>query len=198
MQNVEEEYDPLDDSIEIADNMEDMVEHTKREAENPFVEEEKQEEPKPVEENYNYNNLTSKKLKELCKSKGYRNYSKLTKPNLIKMLNGEEVVIPERPKRNKTVTTDTKVEEVKPKKEKLIEKPKPKPKELKDNLHKEEPLIKNEEVIKPKRKPKPKPQPAPKPLQPRPQLPPQNQLLRQELPPQKPLYNPFKNYYTIM
>ena len=84
MQNVEEEYDPLDDSIEIADNMEDMVEHTKREAENPFVEEEKQEEPKPVEENYNYNNLTSKKIKELCKSKGYRNYSKLTKPNLIK------------------------------------------------------------------------------------------------------------------
>jgi len=64
--------------------------------ESPF-----EEEPKPVAsgasavEQVNYSMLTAKKLKELAKSKGYRGYSKLTKPNLIRMMNNEELdVIP--------------------------------------------------------------------------------------------------------
>ncbi len=91
--------------------------------ESPF-----EEEPKPVQEQVNYSMLTSKKLKELAKSKGYRGYSKLTKPNLIRMLKGEELdVIPIKKK------TKPKVEK------KLVE---TKPKELK----KEEVLIKDDVV----------------------------------------------------
>ena len=64
--------------------------------ESPF-----EEEPKPVvvQEKVNYSMLTAKKLKELAKSKGYRGYSKLTKPNLIRMMNGENLdVIPTKKK----------------------------------------------------------------------------------------------------
>jgi len=54
-----------------------------------------------TEEKVNYSMLTSKKLKELAKSKGYRGYSKLTKPNLIRMMKGEDLdVIPTKKKQN--------------------------------------------------------------------------------------------------
>ncbi len=93
--------------------------------ESPFEEEPKPD-VEPVSEQVNYSMLTSKKLKELAKSKGYRGYSKLTKPNLIRMLKGEELdVIPIKKK------TKPKVEK------KLVE---TKPKELK----KEEVLIKDD------------------------------------------------------
>ena len=187
------------------DNMEDMVTYSKKEEQNPFVEPE----PKPVkvEPPLNYNNLTAKKLREICKQNGYRNYSKLKKCDLIKMLNGEEVYIPEKIK-------------VIPKVEKTIPKVIPKKtEELKNNLEKDEVLIKDDldiqndisdkEVHKtaeptPKQIPQPKPKPKPKQPTQQPQpLPKQQPTLPKQqpmLPKQKPkeLYNPFTNYYNIM
>jgi len=191
----------------IEDNMEDMVTYSKKEEQNPFV----QPEPKPVKEEpaLNYNFLTSKKLKQLCKEKGYRNYSKLKKSDLICVLNGEEVKIPEKPIKKQSISVDIENQELIPKVEKVIEK-KPikrkKNEELKDNLVKEEVLIKD---VEPEPEPEPKPEPkqippTPKqiPQQPKP-LPRQQPLLPKQqpvLPPQKPkeLYNPFTNYYNIM
>ena len=188
--------EPLDEPIEIVENIEDLVEHSKKEHVNPFVE---AEETKP-EPQLNYNNLTAKKLREICKSKGYRNYSKLKKSDLIKMVNGEDITIPEKPK--------PKQEKIKPKT------PIKNTEELKNNLVKDEVLIKNkveeevevevtneelEEILEPPPKPKPKRKPTLKPQQPI--LPPQQPIL----PPQQPILPPqpkkkpfaFKNYYTI-
>ena len=194
--------EPLDEPIEIVENIEDLVEHSKKEHVNPFVE---PEEPKPKAP-LNYNNLTAKKLKELCKEAGYRNYSKLKKSDLIKMLNGQDVEIPEKPK--KSISIDIEKDEVIPKQEKIKPKIPIKKEELKDNLVKEEPLIKNkveeevevevtneelEEILEVEvvEKQKPKTKPALKP--PQPVLKPPQPVL----PPQKELYNPFKNYYNI-
>ena len=206
-----EVLEPLEDPIEIVENIGDLVEDSKKEYEDPFVQpEQTQTKPEPP---LNYNNLTAKKLREVCKSKGYRNYSKLKKSDLIKMLNGEDVTIPEKPKPKKSITIDTENEEVIPKQEKIKPKIPIKKEELKDNLVKEEVLIKREEPIitdeeleemleappTPKLK---REKPALKP--PQPILPPQQPILPPQqkhiLPPQeppKPLYNPFKNYYTI-
>ncbi len=202
--------EPLDDPIELVDNVEDLVEHTKREAEDPFVRDEPEPVPVPVpvpvpepkEEKLNYNNLTAKKLKELCKSKGYRNYSKLKKSDLIKMLNGEEVEIPvkKEPKTKKSIDIDIEKVEVIEKDEEKKPKSPIKKKELRSNLVKEKPLITDEEIDEileeepPKKleKPKPKLEPQVKntlPQQVKNVLPPQ---------PQKPLYNPFTNYYNLM
>ena len=202
--------EPLDEPIEIVENIEDLVEHSKKEHVNPFVE---PEETKPkVEQQLNYNNLTAKKLREICKSKGYRNYSKLKKNDLIKMVNGEDVTIPEK-KPKKSISIDTESEELIPKVKKSIErKPikKQKKEELKDNLVKEEVLIKDEvedeveeeveeileeveKEVKPIRKPALRPQ--------QPVLPPPVQKLEPPQPilPPQPKKKPFafKNYYTI-
>lgn len=202
--------EPLDDPIEIVENIEDLVEHTKREAEDPFVRDEPEPEPVPEpvhvhvpkEEKLNYNNLTAKKLKDLCKSKGYKNYSKLKKSDLIKMLNGEDVSIQvkEKPKPKKTIVIDTENEEVIPKEEKIKPKTPIKKKELRSNLVKEKPLITDEEIDEileeepPKKLEKPKPKLE---TQVKNTLP---QQVKNVLPPQaqKPLYNPFVNYYNLM
>ena len=196
------------EAIEIQeDNMEDMVTYSKKEEQNPFV----QPEPKSVKEEpvLNYNFLTSKKLKQLCKERGYRNYSKLKKTDLICVLNGEQVKIPEKPIKKQSINVDIENQELIPKVEKVIEK-KPikrkKNEELKNNLVKEEVLIKDVEP-EPEPKPEPKlpPKPKPKPKQPTQQpqpLPKQQPILPKQqpmLPKQKPkeLYNPFTNYYNI-
>lgn len=204
--------EPLDEPIEIVENIGDLVEESKKEYVNPFV----QPEPtKPkAEPQLNYNNLTAKKLKELCKQSGYRNYSKLKKCDLIKMLNGEDVTIPE-PKPKKSITIDTENDNVIPKTKKSIEtKPikKQKKEELKDNLVKEEVLIKDEveeeveeveEILEEVEKEvKTIPPPTPKLKRQEPKLKPPVQNLQPPqpiLPPEPPkeLYNPFKNYYTI-
>ena len=186
----------------IEDNMEDMVTYSKKEEQNPFVEPE----PKPVkvEPPLNYNNLTAKKLREICKQNGYRNYSKLKKCDLILMLNGQDI-----PEKIKVI----------PKVEKSLPKISiKKTEELKNNLEKDEVLIKDDldiqndisdkEVHKtaepaPKQIPQPKPKPKPKQPTQQPQpLPKQQPTLPKQqpmLPKQKPkeLYNPFTNYYNI-
>ena len=214
-----EVLEPLDEPIEIVENIGDLVEESKKQHEDPFVQ---PEEPKPkVEPPLNYNNLTAKKLKELCKSNGYRNYSKLKKCDLIKMLNGEDVTIPEKPKPKKSITIDTENEELIPKVKKSIErKPikKQKKEELKDNLVKEEVLIKDEveeveeeveeveeveEILEEvERVVKPKPPPTPKLRRREPILKPPVQKLEPPqpiLPPPQPKKKPFafKNYYNI-
>ena len=208
-----EVLEPLDEPIEIVENIEDLVEHSKKEHVNPFVE---PEETKPkVEQQLNYNNLTAKKLKELCKQSGYRNYSKLRKCDLIKMLKGQDVEIPEKPKPKKSISIDTESEELIPKVKKSIErKPikKQKKEELKDNLVKEEVLIKDEvedeveeeveEILEEVEKQvKPKPPPTPKLIRREPILKPQVQMLEPPQPilPPQPKKKPFafKNYYTI-
>jgi hypothetical protein len=144
--------EPLDEPIELVDNVEDLVEHTKREAQDPFVRDEPEPEPVhvhvPKEEKLNYNNLTAKKLKDLCKSKGYKNYSKLKKCDLIKMLRGEEVEIPvkKEPKIKKSIDIDTEKVEVIVKDEEIKPKTPIKKKELRSNLVKEKPLITDEEI----------------------------------------------------
>ena len=184
--------------IETEEVMEDMVTYSKKEEQNPFVEPE----PVKVEPPLNYNNLTAKKLREICKERGYKNYSKLKKSDVIKMLNGEDVYIPEKIK-------------VLPKVEKTIPKEIPKKtEELKSNLEKDEVLIKDDpdieidipdekvqETPEPKLPPKPKPKPKQPTQQPQP-LPKQQPILPKQqpmLPKQKPkeLYNPFTNYYNI-
>lgn len=202
--------EPLDEPIELVDNVEDLVEHTKREAEDPFVRDEPEPEPVPEpvhvhvpkEEKLNYNNLTAKKLKMLCKEAGYRNYSKLKKNDLIKMLRGEEVEIPvkKEPKIKKSIDIDTEKVEVIVKDEEIKPKTPIKKKELRSNLIKEKPLITDEEIDEileeepPKKLEKPKPKLE---TQVKNTLP---QQVKNVLPPQaqKPLYNPFVNYYNLM
>ena len=200
--------EPLDEPIELVDNVEDLVEHTKREAEDPFVRDEPVPVPvpEPKEEKLNYNNLTAKKLKDLCKSKGYKNYSKLKKCDLIKMLRGEEVEIPvkkelkKEPKTKKSIDIDTEKVEVIVKDEEIKPKTPIKKKELRSNLVKEKPLITDEEIdeILEQEPPKKLEKPIPK-LEPQVKntLP---QQVKNVLPPQpqKPLYNPFVNYYNLM
>jgi hypothetical protein len=200
--------EPLDEPIELVDNVEDLVEHTKREAEDPFVRPEPVPVPvpEPKEEKLNYNNLTAKKLKDLCKSKGYKNYSKLKKCDLIKMLRGEEVEIPvkkelkKEPKTKKSIDIDTEKVEVIEKDEEIKPKTPIKKKELRSNLIKEKPLITDEEIdeILEEEPPKKLEKPIPK-LEPQVKntLP---QQVKNVLPPQpqKPLYNPFVNYYNLM
>jgi len=203
--------EPLDEPIEIVENIGDLVEESKKQHEDPFVQPEP-EKPK-VEPPLNYNNLTAKKLKEICKQSGYKNYSKLKKSDLIKMLNGED--IPEKTEKpKKSISIDTENEELIPKVKKSIErKPikKQKKEELKDNLIKEEVLIKDdveeveevEEILEEvERETKPIPPPTPKLKRREPILKPPQHILEPPkpiLPPQPPkeLYNPFKNYYTI-
>ena len=133
----------------------------------PFVDDK----PKQLTEvdNINLTMLNKKKLCDMCKSKGYRGYSKLTKPNLIKLLNGESIedILMNKPKPKKpkkTLDIDIETEKVEPKEEKLEPKIpiKNKEKEPTRELQKEEPLIKHEPV-EPPPKPIPKPQPTPSP-----------------------------------
>ena len=121
------------------------------------------------------------------------------------MLNGEDVEIPPKPvKPKKSITIDTQKDEVIPKQEKI--KPKSsikKEEQLKDNLVKDEVLIKDEvEEVKEILEQKPPPTPKLKRQQsklkaPQPILPPQQKNILPPQQPPKPLYNPFKNYYTI-
>ena len=152
--------EPVDEDIEEEQKLPDIKSLPK---ESPFVQEEKQE----IQEKINYNMLSKKKLCELCKSKGYRGYSKLTKPNLIKLLHGEslEDVLTQKPKPKpkKTIDIDPQDDIVKAKIQKKQPNSPIKPKEL----EKEEPLIKDlpkmethipeeKEVIEPQTPPKPK------------------------------------------
>lgn len=180
----------------------------------PFVDDK----PKQLTEvdNINLTMLNKKKLCDMCKSKGYRGYSKLTKPNLIKLLNGESIedILMNKPKPKKpkkTLDIDIETEKVEPKEEKLEPKVpiKNKEKEPTKELQKEEPLIKHEPV-EPPPKPIPRPQPTPSPPPkkvvveepvvkpvvkqiPKPQ--PQPHI---SIPPkQEKLYNPFRQLYNI-
>ncbi len=174
----------------------------------PFVEEKKQE---VSEERINLNMCGKKKLSEMCKAKGYRGYSKLTKPNLIKLLNGDslEDILTQKPKPKKvrkTIDIDTQNKNQLEKKEEIQPKPPIKNEELKNELVKDEPIIK-EPVA-----PKPKPQPAPtsppkkivveKPVVSKPvaSKPVAQQQPHKVVPPkqEKALYNPFKQTYRIM
>ena len=206
-----EVLEPLEDPIQIVENIGDLVEDSKKEYEDPFVQPEQQKAEPPL----NYNNLTAKKLKMLCKEAGYRNYSKLKKNDLIKMIKGEDVTIPEKLKPKKSITIDIEKDEVIPKEKKIEPKSPIKKEELKDNLVKDEVLIKNkveeevevevtdeelEEILEPPPKPK-KTKPVLKPRvqklkPPQPILPPPQPILPPP-PQQKELYNPFKNYYNI-
>jgi len=198
--------EPVDENIEEEEKLPDIKNLPK---ESPFVRQEKQE----IQEKINYNMLNKKKLCEMCKLKGYRGYSKLTKPNLIKLISGEslEDVLTQKPKPkkvNKTIDIDPQDEIVKAKIQKTQPNLPTKPKEL----VKEEPLIKElpkiethipeeKEVIEPQvQRPKPQPPPTPKPKpQPRPQAPPEIKQPHKVIPPkQEKLYNPFKQTYRIM
>lgn len=163
----------------------------------PFVEEKK---PELSEEKINLNMCSKKKLSEMCKAKGYRGYSKLTKPNLIKLLNGEsmEDILTQKPKPKKirkTIDIDTQNKNQLEKEEKIEPKPPIKNEELKNELVKDEPIIK--EPVAPKPKPQPAPTPPPKKIvvekpvveQPHKVVPPKQE---------KAMYNPFKQTYRIM
>ncbi len=174
--------------------------------ESPF-----EEEPKPVQEQVNYSMLTSKKLKELAKSKGYRGYSKLTKPNLIRMLKGEELdVIPIKKKTKPKV--EKKLVETKPKelkKEEVLIKDEPIDADATTSEEPEEPIeeepieeepIEEEEVVeevveepKPKKviKKKPKKKSTPKPREP-------IVKAKEPLVQKRADYNPFKQTFRIM
>jgi len=169
--------------------------------ESPFEEEPKPD-VEPVSEQVNYSMLTSKKLKELAKSKGYRGYSKLTKPNLIRMMKGEELdVIPIKKKTKPKV--EKKLVETKPKelkkeevliKDDVVEEPVEEPEEpIEEEV--EEPI--EEEVVveepKPKKviKKKPKKKSTPKPREP-------IVKAKEPLVQKRADYNPFKQTFRIM
>ena len=107
---------------EIVEDIEENIPDIKDiEKESPFVEEgedaeeEEQEEQAQEEEveikpkEINFNNLTKKALQMKCKEQGIKRYSKLTKPNLIKLLNGEEII--EKPKKKKEIVEEARVVE---------------------------------------------------------------------------------------
>lgn len=204
--NKEEEIIPalsLEEDNIIEDNVDDMKKIKK---ESPFEEPIVQHvvEEKPI---VNLKNLNKRALCDMCKEKGFKRYSKLTKQNLINLLNGEPVV---EPVKRKTLTISQpekkvikKVEEVKeveqveekveeedieleeiikevPIKKKVIQKKRTKPQlikpkkndiELKNNLKKEDYLIKS---VRPEKK-----------------------VLPNIRPPERKLYNPFVNLYNI-
>ncbi len=175
----------------------------------PFVDDK----PKQLTEvdNINLTMLNKKKLCDMCKSKGYRGYSKLTKPNLIKLLNGDslEDILTQKPKPKKvrkTIDIDTQKKNQLEKKEEIQPKPPIKNEELKNELVKDEPIIK--EPVAPKPKPQPAPTPPPKkivvekPVVSKPVVskPVVQQQPHKVVPPkqEKALYNPFKQTYRIM
>ena len=159
-----------------------------------------------VEPEISLTSLTKKALFDKCKSRGIKRYSKLSKPNLIKLLNGEEI-----PEKKKLIEkTEPVLEVTKPKKKekkkrvvevvevveesesseeeevrvvkKIVKKKKKKNKEyLRNTLEKEVP---NEKRIKKK---------SSKRKELREREPPERKLPPRDLPE----YNPFKNMYNI-
>jgi len=226
----EEEIIPplkLEEDTIIEDNVDDMKKIKK---ESPFEEPIVQHvvEEKPI---VNLKNLNKRALCDMCKEKGFKRYSKLTKQNLINLLNDEPVVEPVKrktltisepekkiPIKKKVIKKVKKVEEEKveeekveeeveeeeveeeveeeeveeedieleeiikevPIKKKVIQKKRTKPQlikpkkndiELKNNLKKEDYLIKS---VRPEKK-----------------------VLPNIRPPERKLYNPFVNLYNI-
>jgi len=206
--NKEEEIIPalsLEEDNIIEDNVDDMKKIKK---ESPFEEVVEQVvvpvvepvvEEKPV---VNLKNLNKRALCDMCKEKGFKRYSKLTKQNLINLLNGEPVVEPVKRKTLTISKPEKKVEEVKeveqveekveeedieleeiikevPIKKKVIQKKRTKPqliKPKKNDIELKNNLKKEEYLISVR---------------------PEKKVLPNIRPPERKLYNPFVNLYNI-
>ena len=161
------------------------------------------------EDNVDYNMLTAKKIKELLKSKGFRGYSKLTKPNLIRLLNGEKIEDLVKPKKiKKVVEPETVVEPVvetvepepvvEPVEEPVVEEPEPVVEVIQALEEEPEPETDVEE------EPEPEP-PKPKKIRKKPivkttikkEVSKPKIVKKVEVVDRRPDYNPFKQYYLI-
>lgn len=190
-----EENEELVDEIILDENMPDLKDI---EPESPF------EESKPdvviqEKEEPNLFNLNKKALFAICKERGIKKYSKLTKANLIKIINGEyeepkiEVKVEKKPVVIEPEPEPVKVEEVEEPVVEIVKKPKKKKKvvivEESESESEEEEIV----VVKKKRKPKKKVEELTSNLiKERPII-----QKQQPLEIQKPLHNPFKNLYNI-
>jgi len=163
---------------------------------------ETKEEEKEEEDNVDYNMLTSKKIKELLKSKGFRGYSKLTKPNLIKLLQGGKIEDLVKPKKIKKVEEQEQPEPV-------VEQEQPEPVVEQEQP---EPVIEQEEPIQPLEEETDVEQEEPEPPKPKPikikkkpivkttikkEVSKPKILKKVEVVDRRPDYNPFKQYYLI-
>jgi len=203
--NKEEEVIPplnLEEDNIIEDNVDDMKKIKK---ESPFEEVvepvvEPVVEEKPI---VNLKNFNKRALCDMCKEKGFKRYSKLTKQNLINLLNGEPVVEPVKRKTLTISEPEKKIEEVKeveqveekveeedieleeiikevPIKKKVIQKKRTKPqliKPKKNDIELKNNLKKEDYLIKSVR--------------------PEKKVLPNIRPPERKLYNPFVNLYNI-
>ena len=192
---VEEIVEELDDEIILDENMPNLKDI---EPESPF------EESKPdvviqEKEEPNLFNLNKKALFAICKERGIKKYSKLTKSNLIKIINGEyeepkiEVKVEKKPVVIEPEPEPVKVEEVEEPVVEVVKKPKKKKKvviiEESESESEEEEIV----VVKKKRKPKKKVEELTSNLiKERPII-----QKQQPLEIQKPLHNPFRNLYNI-
>ena len=190
-----EENEELVDEIILDENMPDLKDI---EPESPF------EESKPdvviqEKEEPNLFNLNKKALFAICKERGIKKYSKLTKSNLIKLINGEyeepkiEVKVEKKPVVIEPEPEPVKVEEVEEPVVEIVKKPKKKKKviivEESESESEEEEIV----VVKKKRKPKKKVEELTSNLvKDRPIIQKQQPLVKQV-----PLHNPFKNLYNI-
>ena len=190
-----EENEELVDEIILDENMPDLKDI---EPESPF------EESKPdvviqEKEEPNLFNLNKKALFAICKERGIKKYSKLTKSNLIKLINGEyeepkiEVKVEKKPVVIEPEPEPVKVEEVEEPVVEIVKKPKKKKKvvivEESESESEEEEIV----VVKKKRKPKKKVVELTSNLvKDRPII-----QKQQPLQVQKPLHNPFRNLYNI-
>ena len=190
-----EENEELVDEIILDENMPDLKDI---EPESPF------EESKPdvviqEKEEPNLFNLNKKALFAICKERGIKKYSKLTKSNLIKLINGEyeepkiEVKVEKKPVVIEPEPEPVKVEEVEEPVVEIVKKPKKKKKviivEESESESEEEEIV----VVKKKRKPKKKVEELTSNLiKERPII-----QKQQPLEIQKPLHNPFRNLYNI-
>ena len=193
---VEEIVEELDDEIILDENMPDLKDI---EPESPF------EEFKPnvviqEKEEPNLFNLNKKALFAICKERGIKKYSKLTKSNLIKIINGEyvepakiEVKVEKKPVVIEPEPEPVKVEEVEEPVVEIVKKPKKKKKvvivEESESESEEEEIV----VVKKKRKPKKKVDEITS------NLIKERPIIQKQLPlqVQKPLHNPFRNLYNI-
>jgi len=201
----EEEIIPplkLEEDTIIEDNVDDMKKIKKESPfEEPIVEQvvEPVVEEKPI---VNLKNFNKRALCDMCKEKGFKRYSKLTKQNLINLLNGEPVVEPVKRKTLTISEPEKKIEEVKeveqveekveeedieleeiikevPIKKKVIQKKRTKPqliKPKKNDIELKNNLKKEEYLISVR---------------------PEKKVLPNIRPPERKLYNPFVNLYNI-
>ena len=161
---VEEIVEELDDEIILDENMPDLKDI---EPESPF------EESKPnvviqEKEEPNLFNLNKKALFTICKERGIKKYSKLTKSNLIKLINGEYVEPPKievkvekkpvviEPELEPVKVEEVKVEEVEEPVVEIVKKPKKKKKVVIVEESESESESEEEEIVVVKKKRKPK------------------------------------------